>query len=206
MNKKKDTPEYKGGEWFIESRGGMLTESGGRLMLMIWQLPPKGEIEDGHAYEFSMSGEKSVFAWAWPNQAELLDIEKLPEGFLYSVQHGMSKIYCPMQDSNTLAELIEKSDWLERKVTPSMVAMYSHDKEVADSISIETIEDFHNNFEILRTLTVIPYSLIDQILAVHGIHIGCQNGEIGIAAFQKNLAFSKIILDYHAQLMEKKEM
>ena len=185
--------EVKTGDFMIDMSNATHYEGCKDYGLTLWEVP---EIRDGRGYQYNIMGSKYTYFWAHICQSIKVDISILPEGFLYSFQHGMHRITTTNVDC-TQEELISCSDWLDQKVEPEQTEKILADGRIIDSIVIDTYDDFLNNIEIIKNLHISNNDLIEKILKVNNLPVPQMcNGELGIWQMNMLIAFNSVMKNY----------
>lgn len=155
---------------------GCINGSKYKYTMKLWEVPDNRF--DGHAYEYSIDGSKSIFAWAHTEKAVIVDFSEMPKGFEYSFKHGMSDISASIENG-TLLELIKGSNWKELQVKKEDVKKFKFIR----SLKIDNFEDIIKNIDYLKKAECTPHEIVTKVLQI--TQVGCvkvNNGETGIAA------------------------
>lgn len=154
--------------------------------MKLWQKPSSN---DGSGYIYDIDGTRSKFWWASVHESIKIDMSTMPDGFEYSFKHGMSNLSSSIKNG-TINELIETSNWNERRIIPSQVDGYLRKKE----LKLSSIDDIKKNIGILSDNNYTPREVMVQVMRLVGAkEAPVHNGEIGLASMYDHFHYWAII-------------
>ncbi len=179
------------GDVLIELGRGFSIEDGMcSYSLKIWEMP---EQYNGNGYVYSTDGERMEFWWANVGKSIKITEENTPAEFIFSFFHGMNDLDS-LLEHGTIEEIIFSSNWEDKIVLQSDVDKYVSDLRIANELKIKTKEDFINNFDIIKNLSVLPNNLISDIFNVHDIEMPkMYNGELGLRNLEIQITLAGLI-------------
>lgn len=185
--KDKKGVELKTGDLMAEITGGGCWDGKQFSSVKLWEVP---RTRDGRGIKYTSEGKKTHFYRASASSAEKLDLDKLPEGFIFAFKHGLSSLEI---DDNLMRldihDAIEQSGWKENALTPEI----DEKMKVISAIKIVSFTDIAEKWDSIFCAGRVPYQIIDQILRIAGYRNAvARNGEIGIAAMQDHFAFMSV--------------
>jgi hypothetical protein len=153
-------------------------------IVSLWEVP---KIKDGRGTVYMHNGKQSYYYWTDPSNSEKLNIDKLPDGFLFAFKHGLQKVEIDKQFMGLeIHEAIKKSDWQKNAITPDILKKMN----IASKIKINSFVDIYNQWDLIFSTNRVVPEAVDQIMNLVG-YKKCipKNGEIGIAALYDHSAF-----------------
>lgn len=177
----------KDGDLMAEVTGGGGFGGVSYSCVSIWEVP---KIKDGRGTWYTEKGKQSFFYWADASNSQQLDINKLPEGFLFAFKHGLHRIDIEDQYMKLdIHEAIKKSDWQRKAITPEILEQLNS----MSKIKINSFLDVYNQWDSIFSIDRVAPEVIAQIMNIVG-YKKCipKNGEIGIAALYDYSAFMNV--------------
>lgn len=143
---------------------------------------------DGHAYHFGADEQKYLFAWANPKKARVFESDELPKQLWYSIHHGVDNVEVPIDKVANY----EWSDVSYRKVSKTRIEAY---KKVLSKIDdVQTIEDFKALYPLIKKCGIADNRIMDKLFQFCNTpDVPVYNGEIGIAFFQKQMVYKRLL-------------
>jgi len=175
------------GDLMLEVRGSSSSNKKRYTSVSIYEIP---SILDGRGTVYTVKGESTYYKWANPSDSYKLDLDKLPEGFLFAFKHGLHSLNIEDQYMELdIHEAISKTDWKKDALTPEIV-----DKlEIISKIEINSFRDIAEKWDELFSFGRVPANIVKKVLQLAGYRGSAPvNGEIGMACMQDHFAFLSV--------------
>lgn len=188
--------KYSGQVYLEYGRGGQIFGGDETYTLKLWEMPENPDGNEG--YKYGINGERSSFWHTHKDSAIMVEFDLFPDDFKYSFYHGMSDL-STTSNKIDLEDLINNSDWQDRKVTKDEV---DHNRRL-NTIEINTIDDIRENIDTICH-GYIPHRIIDSVLKIANIKktnpdFGNYKGESGIAYYYDMMNYRGIIENIKGQ-------
>lgn len=179
--------KLKAGDIMAEITGFGIRNGKRFSSVKLWEVP---KIRDGRGIMYTVEGKKTNFYWVNASSAERLDLDKLPEGFVFAFKHGLDCI--DIEDNLMIFDIhdaIKHSDYKERAITPEIV----ENMKAISKIKITSFTDIAQKWESIFCINNVPYQIVNQIMSIaKRVKAVPINGEIGMSAIQNELDFMSV--------------
>jgi len=154
------------------------------IFFRLWEVPVGA---NGNGISYSHDGTKHESWWFHTNASYKIDLDNMPDGFLFAFKHGLDSLTIKEKYvKSDVIEIINNSDWKKNALTPDMV----DDIAGLQKVIIVSFEDLAEKWDSIFTHARIPNEIIEQIMKLTKYkNAPIHNGEIGIAAMQDAEAF-----------------